>query len=575
MKKIFFLVVLNIIIFKVTNAQLLFNNGAVISSEKNAIIKVEGGTLNVGYIYHEGFVQIDDFYWNGNIGTSQGSGVYEVAGDWINSGVFIRDTSHVYLNGGTQLITGDTMTNYYNLTLQGSGIKRQTINSSVYSILNLNALELATDQDTMFIVNTSPSAITHSSTFGSEGFVSSLDTGTLVRYTNSTSAYLFPLGSSIGTARYRQLLLSPNTSSANIYSGSFVNDSASLKGYNTSLFDTSLCQVLPFYFHKVNRLLGVSSADMDLFYLQSADGYWDAIGNWKNGSTQWKNIYLNTPTIGAYNSVKRLNWSDFSNIPYALISAKPFLNITGDTLVCNGSIGVFNGGIAGSGYIYDWSLSGGNFVGDSTSSTANVLFPSSGIYNITMVATNPLSGCSSNLSSYSVVVGGGTVADFSISSSTTLPASIINLTDISTNASSWIWDFGNGYTSTDQNPQTSYSTTGIYTITLITTDSLGCTDTTTHVLEINPSILIPNIFTPNGDGANDVFLIPQIGLEDFKIDLFNRWGELLYTGVEGTAAWDGTTPTGEKCPEGTYFFIITGQQGTKPFEYKGYVQLTR
>ena len=567
--------VLSFLLYSSADAQLLINTGTLIYSEPNAIIKIEGGAMNEGNIIHEGFVQIDDFYSNTSTGNTKGSGVYEVAGDWINSGIFIRDTSHVFLNGANQLITGDSITRYFNLTLQGTGIKTQTINSYVYSALDLNSRELATNEDTMFVINPSPSAIVHNSVFGSEGFVSSLDSGTLVRYTNSNAEYLFPLGSSIGTPRYRQLILTPSSSVNASFASSLVNESATLKGYNLSNYDTSLCTVQPLYFHKINRLLGLTSADLELFYLQTADGYWDALGNWKSADAKWKNIYLNTETTAMYNSVKRMHWNDFTNEPYALISAKPQLILSGDTLVCKNSASTFYAESSGSGYLYSWNVTGGNIIGDSTSNSINISFTHPGNYNVTATVTNPLSGCVSNNAVFHTTVGGNTIADFIINYSSLLPNSIINLMDNSTNASTWNWNFGNGYNSNSENPQTAYDNTGTYTITLTTTDSLGCTDTITKEIQIKPGILIPNVFTPNGDGVNDVFLIPQIGLSDYKIELFNRWGQLIYSGGEGTAAWDGTTPTGEKCPEGTYFVVITGNMENKKFEYKGNVQLTR
>ena len=229
----------------------------------------------------------------------------------------------------------------------------------------------------------------------------------------------------------------------------------------------------------------------------------------------------------------------------------------------------------GNGYIYDWNANGGTFLSDSTTNNTSVAFAQPGNYNVSATALNPLTGCSSNSYIFPVTVASGTTANFSVNNSTILPNSIINLIDNSTNATTWQWDFGNGYNSNNQNPQTTYSNTGIYTISLITTDSMGCSDTTTKILDIKPGVLVPNVFSPNGDGTNDVFLIPEIGLQDYKVEIYNRWGQILYSGEEGTAAWDGTTPTGEKCPEGTYFLIITGQLSNDKFIYKGTVQLTR
>ena len=69
-------------------------------------------------------------------------------------------------------------------------------------------------------------------------------------------------------------------------------------------------------------------------------------------------------------------------------------------------------------------------------------------------------------------------------------------------------------------------------------------------------IRIPNIFTPNGDGENDVFSIRSIGYENLSCTIFNRYGETIYRyyGLNGT--WDAYTHAGVKVSAGTYFVLV-------------------
>ena len=81
------------------------------------------------------------------------------------------------------------------------------------------------------------------------------------------------------------------------------------------------------------------------------------------------------------------------------------------------------------------------------------------------------------------------------------------------------------------------------------------------------SIIIPNIFSPNGDGINDDFFIINTGLNSLNCLIYNRWGELLATLTAPNQVWDGRTPNGGNAPDGTYFYIMQAQ-GTNGKTYK-------
>ncbi len=117
---------------------------------------------------------------------------------------------------------------------------------------------------------------------------------------------------------------------------------------------------------------------------------------------------------------------------------------------------------------------------------------------------------------------------------------------------------------------------GVYT--LITTDFNGCESVAISDFELlDCSVVIPNIFTPNGDGINDFWVISILRPQYFKLDVYNRWGRTVYESDKVNHAWDGTNfRNGEPCPDGVYFYIgrIVGFDSA-PYELTGTITLAR
>ncbi|MEX1002805.1 MAG: PKD domain-containing protein [Crocinitomicaceae bacterium] len=134
--------------------------------------------------------------------------------------------------------------------------------------------------------------------------------------------------------------------------------------------------------------------------------------------------------------------------------------------------------------------------------------------------------------------------------------------DTSDYTSSWYWELGNGETSVEQNPTTTYFANGNYEVTLFATGPLGCVDSTTKTLTINTvteeiNLLIPNAISPNGDGKNDVWKLAFIDLvnPEAEIVIVNRWGQTVFQSIGYSDPWDGTF-NGELVPEGNYYYVI-------------------
>ena len=130
---------------------------------------------------------------------------------------------------------------------------------------------------------------------------------------------------------------------------------------------------------------------------------------------------------------------------------------------------------------------------------------------------------------------------------------------------SWAWNFGNSnviYSGTSDSQIQSYPTSGQYPVILTITDAIGCTDEFEVIIDISdPIIWIPNVFTPNDDGVNDLFTLPFDGFKSFNILIFNRWGNVMWDKVDqtGILLWDGTDNGAEKCKDGVYFYKLSGE----------------
>jgi gliding motility-associated-like protein len=147
-----------------------------------------------------------------------------------------------------------------------------------------------------------------------------------------------------------------------------------------------------------------------------------------------------------------------------------------------------------------------------------------------------------------------------------------------------VWVFGNGGSITSTAAAVPVSTVftqpGTYVVTMFAKKGL-CVQTSTRTIEVElPSqIIVPNVFTPNGDGANDLFILQRSSnISEVKIEIFDRWGHKVYDLVseKGQIEWDGKNQFGKECPEGTYFYILKAiGRDDMSYEKKGTISLMR
>ena len=139
------------------------------------------------------------------------------------------------------------------------------------------------------------------------------------------------------------------------------------------------------------------------------------------------------------------------------------------------------------------------------------------------------------------------------------------------------WIFSDGAISTDESPDHTYKNSGVYPVTLYVTSDDGCKDTSEQIITIKNvfTIYIPNAFTPNNDVVNDQFIVQGYGITSYAINIFDRWGKLLFSSDSMSKSWDGTI-NGREAPEDTYVYQINVRDfSTKKYEYTGRVSIIR
>ncbi len=159
--------------------------------------------------------------------------------------------------------------------------------------------------------------------------------------------------------------------------------------------------------------------------------------------------------------------------------------------------------------------------------------------------------------------------------STSIKKPLINFKNLSKNAVSFQWHFGDGEKSYQKDPSHSYDSARNYLVKLLGTNQFGCEDSFLKKVKIFPvlNLYLPNAFSPNKDGLNEVFKPIGTAIKGYKLTIYNRWGAKIFQGKN--RGWDGTY-NGQKATAGAYFYTLyaTGNFG-KPIQKDGMVQLIR
>jgi gliding motility-associated-like protein len=243
----------------------------------------------------------------------------------------------------------------------------------------------------------------------------------------------------------------------------------------------------------------------------------------------------------------------------------PTASISGDTLICAGATTLLT---ASGGATYAWSSG-------QVSPSITV-----GVGTYTVTSTN---NCGSTQASITVHASALDVSAVATPTSGPAPLQVSVLAQgVPGDITSWAWSWGDGGTTgSSASEQHVFTAPGTYTVTVTGTASTGCIDSYTLTIIVSndvpvSSLVVPNVFSPNGDSQNDVFKLINTGIATLRMDIYNRWGQRVSGLNRPDAAWTGRDDSGERLSEGTYFYSLqaTGADG-KLYDLHGAVTLLR
>lgn len=186
---------------------------------------------------------------------------------------------------------------------------------------------------------------------------------------------------------------------------------------------------------------------------------------------------------------------------------------------------------------FNWNFGDNNA---SSQFSPSHLYNSPGTYNITLIITDNGTCNLNDTAVGQVTVNQQPIAGFNLAQDTFLFETPVNFANNSIFYSQVNWDFGDGTTSVEENPTHIYHTIGAKTVCIIASNT-ACADTFCREIFIRyiANIGVPNAFSPNGDGINDVVKIEGKGIVELTFRIFNRWGELVFETHDKNIGWDG------------------------------------
>jgi len=290
---------------------------------------------------------------------------------------------------------------------------------------------------------------------------------------------------------------------------------------------------------------------------------------WKTGGQTTDSIVV-SPVVSTTYTVVGSNGTCTDSAIVSIGLYPPFtVAVTNDTLCSGRTANITATATGGSApYTYLWS----NGLG--TNASANILVTPGAV----TYTCNVSNACGQTFPATVVVDGAPTPSAVFTATPDTIPGGqLVGFLNSNSAATSWQWTMGDNSATIngDSSIVYQYNQPGTYWIKLVVSNGF-CTDTDIVGIYVTEGIFIPNVFTPNGDGQNDIFHVTVGGMKQYHIEIFNRWGERIFQADAPDIDWDGTSAGGVKESDGDYYYMIscTDFKNTT-FKYHGYIQLIR
>ncbi len=356
---------------------------------------------------------------------------------------------------------------------------------------------------------------------------------------------------------YRVMLVAVDSSSCNITDTSYVNIRARDNKANLSFTQTKLppCESLNYEFNNTSTPPPGFPFGANTFTWDFGDGT-----TLQSGTGIVTHSYA---SAGTYNVTLRLMDTTYCNSPDSVqvqLRVSPILEAQFETPLagCAPYTAVFNNTSLG-GQQFTWDFGDGSPVSTEVSPTH--LYANTGTFTVRLSAVDNSTCNTTDDTTVTITVNPSPVAVFQFGPQPPKENTPTQFINISTGAVRYKWDFGDGdtlITTRIDTPVTHiYNATGNYKACLTAYNEFGCSDDTCQFIEaiVSPLVDVPNAFTPNGDGVNDVVRVRGFGIQKMTWRIYNRWGKLVFQAASPSQAWDGKYQ-GVLQPQEVYAYVL-------------------
>jgi PKD repeat protein len=297
-------------------------------------------------------------------------------------------------------------------------------------------------------------------------------------------------------------------------------------------------------------------------------------GNWQYSWDLGDGTTLNTQNIGNHNYPTWGNYTVFLTVSsqfcqdtisqvVTIFPPAPLAEFIGSGDGCK-PVTVSFQNLTQFGINYEWDFGDG---GMSTQENPTYTYYNAGTYTVKMTAIGYNGGTDNVTKVDSVMVYENAIAYFERNPKVvTVPDQAVQFYNLSNFASLYTWDFGDGTVSNEEFPEHFYDAQGVYDVQLVANNLENCPDTfripAAVIAEENGEVVFPDAFTPNPSGGNggaydpnsinnDIFFPLNEGVTDYHLQIFTRWGELIFESFDILVGWDGYY-RGELCQQEVY-----------------------
>ncbi len=524
------------------NAQLYLNDSLHI--EPLALLNLNGEAWINGSVINHGV-----FEWAGNLFLGE---------NLIQSGVLnATPTSRLITVGELHLLGGDSSIALGVWENSGSGMRRILRDVSVNQ-LQLDSVRLFTGNFALRLNGNNQSSLSRSG-----GWVISGLNGAFFRNLSASEAFLFPVGDSL---RYRPVQI--ETPTATVLGLRYAEASAVSEGLPVFLSDPLICSIDPQFNYRIYPESGSIS-----FNATFPASFFNGQAGWAirglNAGDGWSR--LNSSLVPPGDSL-RVGFNDLLQGPSALslYSLRPETPLVlGPDSLCALSTSVsYSVSNPQMGLNYLWNITGGALTAEEGPEVEiNWGNQPPGVVAVIATAGN---GCSSLSGSLPVTLHPLPSVDINFTAPEyPFAGEVWSFEAEYTGATIFYWESGGGLTGLGSSFNATYENVGGYIVNLVGESEFGCRDTAQAKITVLEGLEIPDSFSPNGDGVNDVFLLKNGGLEEIEVRIFDRWGNLVFGSNQTQTFWDGKSPGGELVPTGTYFLLLRALGDGTIYEKRG------